>query len=171
MRRRRPNAGFSAAELSLCFLTIAALSTLIYVIGQNSGESARDISCDSNVRQLSLAMRMYMADNGGRGPIGDVRAGLIQYTKNEQIFVCPSEKSRTPAGAPPPPDGRAQQPGLSPGFRNSYAFATGVWDDGFPRQPVVQDSSPTAHLNDTFQLGRLDGAVRRVPASRWYLLQ
>ncbi len=171
MRRRRSNAGFSAAELSLCFLTIAILSALIWVFGQSCRERGRAISCASNVRQLSLAVRMYMADNGGRGPIGDVPAGLMQYAKNEQIFVCPSEKSRTPVGIPPPPAGGAQRPGLSPGFRTSYAFATGVWDDGFSQQPIVQDTSPTAHLNDTFQLGRLDGAVRRVPASRWYLLQ
>jgi hypothetical protein len=115
-------------------------------------------------------MRMYMADNGGRGPVGDVPAGLIQYAKNEQIFVCPSDRSG-PVGAPPPPGGQSERHGLSASFRTSYAFATGVWDDDFPQQPVVQDTSPTAHLDETFQLGRLDGAVRRVPASRWYLLQ
>ena len=170
MRRRRRNAGFSAAELSLCFLTIATLSILLLVFGQSCRERSRGISCASNLRQLSLATRMYMSDNGGRGPIGDVPPALMPYAKNEQIFVCPSDRDQ-PTTALPAPVTEVARPGMSPGFRNSYQLATGVRDDEMPQRPIIQDGRAGPHLDRTYQFGRLDGAVRRVPADQWYPLQ
>jgi len=59
-------------------------------------EKARQASCQSNLKQIGLAMLMYVQDNDERfmrhcGPANVCWARMIEpYAKNTQIIVCPS---------------------------------------------------------------------------------
>lgn len=160
-------------ELALCFVTIVLLSSILLSFGSNAHHRAKAMSCGNNVGQLALAMQMYMADSGGRGPAGDVPRVILPYVKNTQIFKCPSDRgARSPLPLSQeggPPKGAPSSDGQPP-MDCSYQFETGAWSDSLPSTPVVQDRNPSIHLDDTFELGRLDGAVKRMPAQAWYAI-
>lgn len=168
---RSRRAGFSAMELAVCFVTIVLLSAILLSFGSNAHQRAKAMSCANNVGQLALAMQMYMADSGGRGPAGDVPRVILPYVKNTQIFKCPSDRgARSPlplfkAGEPPK---GGPSTGAQPPVDTSYQFETDAWSDCLPSMPIVQDRDRSIHVDDTFVLARLDGGVKRLPAQVWY---
>jgi hypothetical protein len=168
---RCPRAGFSAFELGLCFLAIGIGSFIIATYGRFAISRARDSCCGSNLRQLALAMQMYCADNGGRGPVGDDAPSAVNvYTKNLQLFTCPSNLAaqkrmlRLPAGSDSVEGGAS---GTPQEVAIGYEFRLGVWNDEPPTTLIVQDIAPDVHTSRTWQAARLDGAVARRPAGEW----
>jgi len=67
-------------------------------IGKRESPAART-ACLSQVRQMSLGMIMYAADNDDRFP--PASAGWmdqsLRYTKNQDVFHCPSLRSSGPS--------------------------------------------------------------------------
>ncbi|MEI6499947.1 MAG: DUF1559 domain-containing protein [Armatimonadota bacterium] len=99
------------------FFVIALLAAIMFPVFARAREKARQASCMSNMKQLSLAMLMYCQDYEERFPpyafgseaskyekmaavdrvdvntdfpVGDWRRVSYPYVKNAQIFVCPS---------------------------------------------------------------------------------
>jgi len=169
---RRWRAGFSAFEMGLCFLAIGIGSFVIVLWGRFAISRSHDVACGSNLHQLALAVQMYCNDNGGRGPIGPVAPGLNVYTKNQQIFVCPSNGDAPEqmvafvASEPKGPEDLRPNPYPVP-INMGYQFRPDVWNDESPRTLIVQDIAPDVHTHRTWQAARLDGAVVRFPASEW----
>ncbi len=104
MRRAVP--GFTLIELLVVIAIIAILAAILFPVFSRAREKARQTSCLSNVKQLSLAITMYTQDydemlvpsrqgfNGG--PLGLIwPAFLAPYVRNTQVFVCPSAKGRS----------------------------------------------------------------------------
>jgi prepilin-type processing-associated H-X9-DG protein len=61
---------------------------------QRSRESARKAVCLSNMKNLSLAMQMFLADNNDRFPDADRWvAALEDYVRNADVLKCPSDES------------------------------------------------------------------------------
>jgi len=58
-----------------------------------SRESARKTQCLSNVKNLALAMNMYLADYDAFPPADQWTTALEDYVKNEAVFKCPSDPS------------------------------------------------------------------------------
>jgi prepilin-type N-terminal cleavage/methylation domain-containing protein/prepilin-type processing-associated H-X9-DG protein len=100
---RRP--GFTLIELLVVIAIIAILAAILFPVFARAREKARQTSCLSNVKQLSLGMWMYAqdydellphyADHGcypaTPGPTRWMWDALITpYTKNAQISRCPS---------------------------------------------------------------------------------
>src|SRR5678815_874508 len=54
---------FTLIELLVVIAIIAILSAILFPVFAQARESARQIQCASNMRQLGLAMRMYLTDN------------------------------------------------------------------------------------------------------------
>lgn len=109
MKRR----GFTLIELLVVIAIIAILAAILFPVFARAREKARQASCLSNMKQLSLAVIQYMSDNDQRFPLdllnhpnqntgntldtdpwGNARyvwrRGIYPYAKNYQMFVCPS---------------------------------------------------------------------------------
>ena len=93
--------GFTLIELLVVIAIIAILAAILFPVFAKAREKARQSSCLSNLKQLSLAMLQYAQDYDERFPQRDVGPywygwpALIQpYVNNWQVFVCPSTQRK-----------------------------------------------------------------------------
>ena len=99
--------GFTLIELLVVIAIIAILAAILFPVFAKAREKARQASCQSNLKQLALAARMYVQDYDEKWAAWDVGASSpVQpppdtnrnfwrfqyqpYIKNWQVFVCPS---------------------------------------------------------------------------------
>jgi len=115
MKRR----GFTLIELLVVIAIIAILAAILFPVFARAREKARQASCQSNLKQITLSWLMYIQDYDETLPplYTDIRALpgppsggymhtpelLDPYTKNIQLWLCPSDKSsyqgfETPTG-------------------------------------------------------------------------
>jgi general secretion pathway protein G len=59
---------FSFIELLVVISIIAVLAAVLFPVFTRSREKAKQTACNSNLRQLGVAMRLYLDDNDGRYP-------------------------------------------------------------------------------------------------------
>lgn len=111
--------GFTLIELLVVIAIIAILAAILFPVFAKAREKARQSSCQSNLKQIGVAIRMYVQDYDERFPsalIGGAVPGsysaaniaimvaaerqnlgypnLLQpYVKNAQIFWCPSDSN------------------------------------------------------------------------------
>jgi len=101
MRRR----GFTLIELLVVIAIIAILAAILFPVFAKAREKARQSSCLSNTKQISLAAVQYTSDydgtymrawyySNGTGA-GYVWAdAIVPYIRNDQLFDCPSSSTR-----------------------------------------------------------------------------
>ena len=108
--------GFTLIELLVVIAIIAILAAILFPVFAQAREKGRQASCQSNLKQIGLAFKMYVQDyderwpaNRTHGDVGDntstgqtgaggvdfawggcISNGLIPYTKNQGIYICPS---------------------------------------------------------------------------------
>jgi len=110
--------GFTLIELLVVIAIIAILAAILFPVFARAREKARMAACQSNVKQMALALLMYAQDydevtpgaygNSTGNPVGSLRPpvppgpitgrttwwfwpDLIEpYVKNSQVFQCPS---------------------------------------------------------------------------------
>jgi prepilin-type N-terminal cleavage/methylation domain-containing protein/prepilin-type processing-associated H-X9-DG protein len=101
MMRRR---GFTLIELLVVIAIIAILAAILFPVFARAREKARQTSCLSNVKQITLGILMYAQDYDERLLIasnwqiivdGSVRGtawhrALDPYINNDEVFNCPS---------------------------------------------------------------------------------
>ena len=97
MRARKR--GFTLIELLVVIAIIAILAAILFPVFARAREKARTASCQSNMKEIMLATLMYASDNDGRvwdygSAAHACKARLEPYTKNADIFVCPSAKKQ-----------------------------------------------------------------------------
>jgi prepilin-type N-terminal cleavage/methylation domain-containing protein/prepilin-type processing-associated H-X9-DG protein len=150
MKKQR---AFTLIELLVVIAIIAILAAILFPVFARAREKARQTSCLSNLKQLSLAMLMYAQDYDETWPpayyydatwtqeygwdfhvdwnTGAAGLGLIgPYTKNEQLNACPSARGMQSWGRP----------------YTGYAYNTSYI--GYRHTPGGLDDLPPATLGD-----------------------
>jgi prepilin-type N-terminal cleavage/methylation domain-containing protein/prepilin-type processing-associated H-X9-DG protein len=103
--------GFTLIELLVVIAIIAILAAILFPVFAKAREKARQTSCLSNIKQLGLGVMQYCQDYDERMFVhcGMPRPGntadgfpehcwpycLVPYTKNTQMFLCPSSNNPT----------------------------------------------------------------------------
>jgi len=104
---------FTLIELLVVVAVIAALAAILFPVFARARERARQTHCANNLRQLGVAIRLYMDDWGNKYPAAIVEEGLIlnrdwpmireiihPYVQNESTWICPSDWGETYWNAP-----------------------------------------------------------------------
>jgi len=106
---RYSSRGFTLIELLVVIAIIAILAAILFPVFARARGKARQTACLSNIKQLTLAIEMYVQDNdevlpasrqwsGGRVPKGANpliwAACVAPYVKNTQIFECPDARGQ-----------------------------------------------------------------------------
>jgi prepilin-type N-terminal cleavage/methylation domain-containing protein/prepilin-type processing-associated H-X9-DG protein len=93
--------GFTLIELLVVIAIIAVLAAILFPALTSAKDVARKSKCLNNMKQMGLAVRMYMDDNDGVFPLDshwspfDVwLKGLETYNRSKLLYRCPSDKSR-----------------------------------------------------------------------------
>jgi prepilin-type N-terminal cleavage/methylation domain-containing protein/prepilin-type processing-associated H-X9-DG protein len=104
--RKQPTSAFTLIELLVVIAIIAILAAILFPVFAQARQSARGASSQSNMKQLSLAILMYVQDydetyplyNRWGDPSSPVSIGLpfsnwgydiAPYIKNRQVFIDP----------------------------------------------------------------------------------
>ena len=97
--------GFTLIELLVVIAIIAILAALLFPVFAQAREAARKTQCASNLRQIGVALNLYLGDFDDGFPVPYLSAprtswaGQIQpYAKNWQVFRCPNMVDATFAG-------------------------------------------------------------------------
>jgi prepilin-type N-terminal cleavage/methylation domain-containing protein/prepilin-type processing-associated H-X9-DG protein len=119
--RRRRRRGFTLIELLVVIAIIGILAAMVFPVFARARESARKAVCLSNVKNIALAIQMYLADNNDTLPSTEHRSEVIdfmtcvegatyanpylrwpvifdEYVKNRDVWRCPSAKLEGGAG-------------------------------------------------------------------------
>jgi len=100
-------------ELLVVIAIIAILAAILFPVFAQAREAARKASCESNLKQIALALSMYQQDYDGKmmcsgalpvnpataadgsNLVRNVQGGMVYmlnpYIKNTQVFKCPSD--------------------------------------------------------------------------------
>ncbi len=142
---------FTLIELLVVIAIIAILAAILFPVFGRARENARRSSCQSNMKQMGLAMIQYTQDYDeaysrtsaslGKGQPGGVWYSgapdlwfwpqiLYPYHKSTQVFVCPSSKIGYPANV----NGTVFD---GPAY-GSYAYNSVFGEDSATGNPVKQ---------------------------------
>lgn len=97
--RARNRNGFTLIEWLIAVGIAAIIAAILLPVFASARERGRKTVCQSNLRQLSLAMEQYVQDNNGAYPIyPNWGYAVYSYAKNSQVFRCTDHPSYKASG-------------------------------------------------------------------------
>ncbi len=176
-------AAFTIIELLVVIGIIAVLTALLFPVLATVRRRGAEKVCFSNLRQLGMAVRMYMQDHDGGRP-DRLHTMLGSYLSDRRLLVCPAD------GVPGGYASKVFDVRLGPPIEVIPVFTSYNWfiwtDDrwailesrgpragmildrvhGEPRSPYQRDDRPWPHrVGRTIRL-HMDGSVRIVNIPR-----
>lgn len=111
MTRRNTTRGFTLIELLVVIAIIAILAAILFPVFSRARAKARQTSCLSNLKQLSLGIGMYITDSDECYPpfaytmpvapnFVTAFQSVTPYIKNADILMCPDDKQGRILGGP-----------------------------------------------------------------------
>jgi prepilin-type N-terminal cleavage/methylation domain-containing protein/prepilin-type processing-associated H-X9-DG protein len=104
--RSRIQIAFTLVELLVVIAVIAILAALLLPVIARSKEHGRSTACLSNLRQLGIALQLYVQDNENKMPVmqdalvgvpptnGTMDGVLSNYLGNVRVLFCPSDNKQ-----------------------------------------------------------------------------
>ena len=162
--------GFTLIELLVVIAIIAILAAILFPVFARAREKAKQTQCLSNVKQIGLGLMMYVSDyddcipfyyapyNKPRPPeLPDLSAYydygmfwqdlIYPYTKNLQIFMCPSSKAY-----------RGEPRQYIGSYGGNYAY---VFSNGYSTSLLVRNLSEFEHPAETYACVEANSYITR----------
>jgi len=152
---------FTLIELLVVFAIISILAAILFPVFSRARESARRANCMSNMKQIGLAEMMYAQDYDEKIATTSTTDSthvririwdrLITYTKNKQVFTCPSANITRTRGI----YGKNVETGATVSWYTDYGFnysylVTGTSDNySGVSLASMQNPSQTIYLADS----------------------
>lgn len=105
----RHGKGFSLIELLVVIAIISIMAAIIFPIFLKSREKARQATCQSNLRQIGIALTQYTQDYNekfvsgrtGKVPFSGWAGQVYPYLKSTGVFHCPDDPTSADGAAVP----------------------------------------------------------------------
>ena len=88
----RQKSAFTLVELLTVIAIIAVLATLLMTALSTAKKKSRQTLCTGNLRQIALALNMYLDDFPKR-PSGFERLVTVKYLPSPAVLLCPEDKT------------------------------------------------------------------------------
>lgn len=145
---QNPHRGFTLIELLVVIAIISILAAILFPVFARAREQARKAACQSNLKQIGLAVAQYTQDYDETYPIGRFATSpftywysvLEPYTKSTQVYICPSAGKVTNSSGTQIGNGgygwNIRGTGTSAANVNGFGYIEGTWGTPSNSGPV-----------------------------------
>lgn len=159
MKRQCPSAAFTLVELLVVVAIIAILASMLLPVLTKARETAREITCTSNLKQVGLCLLFYADDHDDRKPLFNpyscFKVRLYKPGYADWLSAWYSDPTKNPCFGCPSERGGGQDPKTGNGYRGThYGLAEEPANNNDPESEPTKNSFltkkcwwTTAHKN------------------------
>jgi len=145
----RKTAGFTLIELLIALAILAIVAAILFPVFAGVRERGRRTTCQSNLKQLAIAMQEYVQDNGGIYPPSvDWGYAPYSYLKNISVFRCPDAEAGTATGG---------QFSLDPPIFSANRMV--IWEDAVAPTDYTYNALKLHYFTPTYTVGTAESSL------------